>query len=59
MTKVMETFWNEAKAELAVVKTKFKVSPSPSHFTFDGDCYLVETRSLGDLVTTGLQAEVC
>ena len=49
----MENFWSDAKAELAMVKPEFKMSPSPKHSTAEVNCHLVEMRSLGDILIRG------
>ena len=49
----MDTFWKDAKAELAMVRPKFKISPSPKHSTSEVACYLVEMRSLGNVLIRG------
>ena len=49
----MENFWSDAKAELATVKPQFKTRPSPKHSTSEVACYLVEMRSLGNVLIRG------
>lgn len=48
-----DTFWNRAKRELAAVDPQFKVTKVDSLCTRSRDCYLLEMRSLGNILVRG------
>lgn len=52
-----ETFWANAKAELAAVKPNYKLIPDPVHTTAAVDVFIVEMRSLNNALIRGYYAQ--
>ena len=52
-----ESFWHDAKSDLAKVKPEYKITPVPDTTKFNRKVFKVEMKSLGGLTVTGFLSE--